>query len=308
MSDTNVRDDDEVVIVDDAAPAVDKTKKPATADTNVATEADLATLKAQLAESASREKALSEKVTTEASRADEAATAIQRITQDKFYAQEVAVANALANAQNEAEAITADIGRLQAEGKLVEAAQLIRKLTRAEGAASEAEKQKGYIESQKAQFTAAIKRQQAEAEARANAPQQQIIPPKSAAWIAAHPRFNSDMAYRNAALWADDVARRKGIQPESDEYFEFIETQLGERTPVESDAPRTQSRSTSSAAAPSRSTPAATGGRTQRMTLSAAEKEMADLSMRHITDPSQRYLRYWQNKQQMLQNNPLVTQ
>ena len=130
----------------------------------------------------------------------------------------------------------------------------------------------------------------------------------AASWISAHPQFNTDQAYRAAAIGADAIAKRRGIRVDSPEYFEFIEEQLGERTPVEEDEPAPRrAASTSTAMAPSRSTPAAGGGgKVQRFSLTAAEKDMADATMRHISDPVTRYKRYAENKIKMMAENPLV--
>ena len=52
------------------------------------------------------------------------------------------------------------------------------------------------------------------------------LTPKSAAWVRAHPEFAKDKRKYNQMIAAHELAVNKGIEPESDAYFEQIEKTL----------------------------------------------------------------------------------
>lgn len=110
------------------------------------------------------------------------------------------------------------------------------------------------------------------------------LSPRSAAWVRSHPEYATDPKLYQKMLAAHNLAVTDDIDPDSDEYFESIETTLRIRN-----APRAYSEeATSQAAKPiqRRSSPPAapvsrgapgTGSRPNVVRLSAAEREMAEL-------------------------------
>lgn len=110
------------------------------------------------------------------------------------------------------------------------------------------------------------------------------LTPRSAAWVRAHPEYASDLNKYNAMLAAHNLAVANGIAPDTDDYFEAVEESLRIRRPVvqqEDDpmaaaAQATQRRSAPPAAPVSRSG-ATPGAKPTRVTLSAEEREMAEM-------------------------------
>lgn len=49
------------------------------------------------------------------------------------------------------------------------------------------------------------------------------------AWIDKHPRFNTDNDYFEVVAGADAAARRRGIKPDTDAYYEYVESALVKR-------------------------------------------------------------------------------
>jgi hypothetical protein len=57
----------------------------------------------------------------------------------------------------------------------------------------------------------------------------QGLSPQSAAWLRSHPDCITDDLQNAKVMVADKEAKRKGIPPDSSEYFAYIETQMGFR-------------------------------------------------------------------------------
>lgn len=110
------------------------------------------------------------------------------------------------------------------------------------------------------------------------------LTPRSAEWVRAHPEYARDPNKYNAMLAAHNLAMANGIAPDTDDYFEAVEESLRIRRPAlqqEDDptaaaAQTTQRRSAPPAAPVSRSgtTP---GTKPNRVTLSAEERELAEM-------------------------------
>lgn len=303
---SDAADVEEIVVPDD--------KKGEAAKEAVATKEELASLRNQLAEAAEREKAATERVNAVGKDADDARTGQWRAVAAQIEAQKAAAANALAAATAEVEAIKSDLGRLTAEGKFDDLADAQVRLARAAGRISDAERYRDWVAGQDRDFQARVKHEQTIAEERAKQPieDQPNVSAKTKAWIDAHPKFNADLGYRKKVLAAHAyVTDIESVAADSEEYFNRIEEILGERTPDDDGAEepviqkRQPQRGTSSAVAPSRST-STTREKEKRYTLSRAEQEMADATMRHIKDPTERYRKYAENRQRMLAENPLV--
>lgn len=123
------------------------------------------------------------------------------------------------------------------------------------------------------------------------APRQPQISAATQSWIDTHPRFTTDGEYHNAALDAEQNARRRGYAADSPAYFDYVNQKLEQQFGTASQpaaatqppqAPRTHTPNPSSVAAPvSRDT--APGGSPNRITLTAAEREAAaDLGMSDV--------------------------
>lgn len=116
--------------------------------------------------------------------------------------------------------------------------------------------------------------------------------PRSQAWLRDHKDFVTDRKKNLLMIAADTKATASDIRPDTDEYFEFIETELGLRAddgndgndgeqpePVVRQQPAPRRQAPSLAARPSRQPPAANGRQNPReVHLSAEEVEMAALS------------------------------
>ena len=108
------------------------------------------------------------------------------------------------------------------------------------------------------------------------------LPPRSAAWIRAHPQYVTDPDLQADLVHAHNKAVVRGIRPETDEYYADVETRLGmrrapaaeEHEDARSEAARPVRDTAPPAAPPSRG--GSTNGRTAK--LSADEIEIAELS------------------------------
>lgn len=104
--------------------------------------------------------------------------------------------------------------------------------------------------------------------------------PKVQEWIAQHPRWNDDDEYQAFATAMHTVAIKKGYQPESEAYFEFINGKLDKQFPDEDktrrEEPRQQTLTT--AAPPSRTsdTSGRLGANGTKVRLTADQIEAAE--------------------------------
>jgi len=112
------------------------------------------------------------------------------------------------------------------------------------------------------------------------------LSPRSAAWVRAHPQCVTDQRLYQKMVGAHNIAVADGYAPDSDDYFNFIENQMGfnrqaqvdqgEEVILSSASKATQNRS-APPAAPSTRTASSTGGRTTTVRLTADMKEMASM-------------------------------
>jgi hypothetical protein len=112
------------------------------------------------------------------------------------------------------------------------------------------------------------------------------LSPRSAAWVRAHPQCVTDSRLYQKMVGAHNIAVADGYAPDSDDYFNFIESQMGfnrqaqvdqgEEVVLSSASKSTQNRS-APPAAPSTRTASSTGGRTTTVRLSAEQREMASM-------------------------------
>lgn len=114
------------------------------------------------------------------------------------------------------------------------------------------------------------------------------LSPRSAAWVRNHPQCITDKRLYQKMVGAHNIAVADGYSPDSDEYFEFIEQQMGFRraapamTEVEVDEPLSsasapmQKRSAPPPAPSSRTASSSNSGRNV-VRLSAEEREFAQM-------------------------------
>jgi len=100
------------------------------------------------------------------------------------------------------------------------------------------------------------------------------LSPRSANWVRNHPEFATDAVLYGDMIEAHNAATRRGISPDTDDYFSFIERRLDVGNNYEPEPKPVQRRSAPPAAPVSRSG-TGTGSRPTRMTLSAEERDMA---------------------------------
>jgi len=113
------------------------------------------------------------------------------------------------------------------------------------------------------------------------------LSPRSAAWVRAHPDYARDGQKLRKMIAAHNLAEADGIPPDTDAYFEHIESTLKIRqpAPVEdvdpmADTARVTQRRSAPASAPVTRSGNGTGQRPNTVRLTAAEREIAsDLGM-----------------------------
>lgn len=97
-------------------------------------------------------------------------------------------------------------------------------------------------------------------------------------WINEHPRYNTDDEYQSYVWSVDALAKKRGINPDTEAYYDFLNSRLEKQYPAEVKT-NTQQRNTftSTAAPPSRSSSTERVGTNGRQVhLTAAELEAAD--------------------------------
>ena len=121
-----------------------------------------------------------------------------------------------------------------------------------------------------------------------NDPVEQVasqLSPRSASWVRSHPEYVRDPVKYESMLRAHNVAVAEGYAPDSDAYFQVVETRLGFRNEqkAEPDAEPTSAAATptkkrqAAPAAPSSSVAGSGAGRTLVARLSAEEREIAEM-------------------------------
>jgi hypothetical protein len=108
------------------------------------------------------------------------------------------------------------------------------------------------------------------------------LTPATRSWIAEHPRFNTDTEYRAEAVAGHEIAVSRGIKPDSDEYFRFVEARLKrlgleeqDEEPEEPVTPKAKPSAASTAAPASYSAPTGSGPSKRSFRLTPEMREMA---------------------------------
>jgi hypothetical protein len=105
------------------------------------------------------------------------------------------------------------------------------------------------------------------------------LSPKSAQWVRAHPEYARDPHKNLVMIGAHNMAVGHGMVPDSDEYFDYVETQLGIRRGNDGDdamdaAAKPMARKSQPPAAP----PSRGGSNGRGIRLSEAQREAAAIS------------------------------
>lgn len=104
------------------------------------------------------------------------------------------------------------------------------------------------------------------------------LTPRSASWIREHPEFVRDAKLNRKMIAAHELAVADGIEPDTDDYFNYVENTLGiNRASVQEEAPKPQRRAAPAAAPVSRSGMNSDGSRPNVIRLTAEQREMAEM-------------------------------
>lgn len=198
------------------APAVlADTKVDSVIDTKQDDDSVVIALKKQLSDAEDREKTQREGRIAAEKAAQEANTKVASSQNDVAKAQKTAIENASQVALGNVNVIKKELHEAMEAGDLAKQVDLQEKLSDARWAYNNAEQTKK-------QFSDWEEKQK-------NAPKVESKPQYTRteqAWIDAHPRFNDDDDYYGVVAGADAAARRKGIQPDTKAYYEYVEAAL----------------------------------------------------------------------------------
>ena len=105
------------------------------------------------------------------------------------------------------------------------------------------------------------------------------LSPRSADWVRRHPEFATDNVLYGDMIEAHNAAARRGINPDTDEYFSFIERRLdvGGNTRAPEPEAKAPPRRTAPPAAPVTRSGTGASPNPNRVTLTAAEREIASM-------------------------------
>lgn len=216
-----------------------------------------------------------------AAAADAARQEAERVRREAVDAQGDAIGNAIAAEEAAATAAERDYETAMAEGDYAKAAKAQRAMAKAEARLSSLEQSKADAEARKA---APADRREAQGD-----PVEQAISEfkseRTRGWLREHKDCLTDRKKYFRMIAAHNEAVADDLVPDSAEYFEFVETKLGYRKaeadeadpPARKSAPAVpaQKRAAAPYAAPPSREATSSSGRPTRVTLTAAEIEMA---------------------------------
>ena len=146
------------------------------------------------------------------------------------------------------------------------------------------------LENGRSALQAKLESQQSQPEPMTADPVEQVasqLSPRSAAWVRNHPQCITDKRLYQKMVGAHNIAVADGYSPDTDEYFEFIENQMGFRrggrtTEVEVDEPLSAASSPAQKRgapppAPSSRAASGTNGSKNVVRLSSEEREIAQM-------------------------------
>lgn len=254
----------DVVVIDEKDKKNDDKKEPSSEET-------IESLKAQIAERdiiLAAEKDRSRKLEEEKLVANRTATTA---SEDAWKAHESSIENAINAAKTDLDSIKKQLKQARVSGDVDAEIDLEERLADAKYQFNAAEWEKKNLAAQKSERERVSKIEQANAQQ----PKPGTYSPKTQEWITKHPRFTADDEYNAAAIASHTVALRKGYQPDSDAYFEFINGRLAKQFADEEPPPR-QSQSQSTAAPPSRTTSTSRMASNGKIRLTSDQIEAAE--------------------------------
>jgi len=237
------------------------------------------------------ERAEAAKVSAE-SRAVEAESKITSQEKQNIEANRMAAANAIESNRAKMERAEAEYERLQSEGNYKEALKASKEATRAE---MEIERAEGYLKQLEA-YTEKLKAEPVKISDPNVDPVTGVkFTPRTLDYVKAQGDNWKDADFRAACDVADRSAKRKGLKPDTDEYFSFLDSQLvtlgykeapqqiEEEEPVEEPAPKPRTAppiakkpaGASYSPAPTRAVPGSSGVAKKGIKLSGAERDIA---------------------------------
>ena len=305
---------DAQIIDDDVLSALDKETKDKEAELNKSLDRttdnaanddnDIERIRAEL-EKARRESRLKDEELKQARKySSETTTKLADETHNRIQAEEVAITNAIAASVTEAERLENEIVAAQEAGRFADAAKLTRQLASAQTKIDSWEARKEQFEG--------WKEQQKNAK-----PAQQPQYPKSQAWIAAHPEFNTNPQFHNKVMAAHYAAQAEGIVIDSDDYIAYIDDAVAGKRQANNDSGaeptydsvRGQGRSSKTAAAAPPSRGNNTMGNSNKRgdggnRLTPEQAEVAQLTFPKLK-ASEAQKKYWESRQILQEQNKL---
>lgn len=234
---------------------------------------------------------------------------LQTETDVRFRAQEESVASALTTLETQAKSLREQYQAALDAGNSAKASEINELWMEVKIEQKQAKSAKAQID--------AIKTQPRQAAAPAPAANGRSA--KAQAWIDSHPEYNTDQRFQHKVQAAHSEALADGMQVDSDDYFDFVNTKMGfkeaavqeeegapnEDIVIETPAPAPQRKAQIVTAAPvSRSNGGSTPATTRRgpVRLTESEAEIARISMPELfkKDPAECYLRYNEHKQALI--------
>lgn len=296
---------------------------------------DLAALRAELAELRAGKAAAERTANTERQARRSAEMANMSAQERALVADQEACDSRIESIEGDLQAYEDDIARLADEpGHGKEIAALNRKMSAAAAKLETENGRKTFLTGQREKFNKQTKEAvppDTNDKILANGSRMSQYGPRTQAWLESHPKAFTDARYFGKCVAAAIKATQaEGIEDQSDEYFRFIEAEIGdtqnapadpegeevatdppaprransteERYDPESPQPRAAGRgSMASAAPPTRQTPQGGGNNPRRAAaLTPQEREVADGLYASIRNPADRYVKYAENKKIMM--------
>lgn len=293
--------DDEIEIVEAEAPAPPPTVVQ-TGQTTKDEGDELASLKASVTDANRRTEEETQKRAEAERQRDEAQSRIKAEIDARFASNEVAITNALAAYSQKESALRADLTGASQRGDHARVAELIEEMADVKANKLAAAAQQRTIAEQKAQYA-----KQAEEAAKRPADPLANVSQPTKQWFARNPNYAPNGPMFNKALEADALAIRARLQPDTPEYFDFVDQHLGlKAAPETQEAPKAPARQSMPAAAPpSRGNGQGAPKAPQKITLTASERDIAVTQSALGKTPEERIKNYALNKQALIKEGRL---
>jgi hypothetical protein len=208
---------------------------PDAGDRTRTSDAELAALRAELQRAREEKDAAHREAETARRERDDAGRRLTSEVDQRYTAEEKSIEESLASSKSEIERLEEQVAELNEKGDFKAAAKATTAMTAAQARIISLEQRKTAIDGEKGRAKAAA------AAAAERAPKDPLtgLSEPAKAWIRRHPQWMTDKAYQDRVTSAHYAAKAKGIAVDSDRYFRFIETAIGERRDdVDRDADR----------------------------------------------------------------------